>query len=240
MSNDIWVIIPAAGVGKRMQAAIPKQYLSLNGRMVLEHTLRLFINQPKIAGVVVVISEGDEYWPQVAVQLGSMTQILHLVSGGQERANSVLNGLNYLLDTLSLPGDTVVLVHDAARPCLPAGDLQALLACATSLDEQGVLLATPVRDTMKRSDSVAGINRVCRTEERDGLWHALTPQMALLGVLRQALQTALQQGLSVTDEASALELMGLQPRLLEGDASNIKITRPTDLALADFFLQQNH
>lgn len=231
MSSEFWCVIPAAGVGKRMQSAIPKQYLQLHGKTVLEHTLACFLEHTAIAGVVVVVSAEDEYWADLAplYQANAVYQAI----GGKERADSVLNGLQYLQTELGLAANTKVLVHDAARPCLSQQDLNALIAVNA---EQGAILATPVRDTMKRA--IAGQTLISHTEERADLWHALTPQLAPLGLLAEALQAALQSGATITDEASALEHLGLKPFLVEGDARNIKITRPSDLALAEFFLQE--
>lgn len=231
MSNEVWCIIPAAGVGKRMQTAIPKQYLRLHDKTILEHTLACFLQHPAIKGIVVVVSAADEYWAELAPQYQG--QGVYQAIGGQERADSVLKGLKYLQQELSLAAETKVLVHDAARPCLAQADLTALLAANA---EQGAILATPVRDTMKRAFKDQSL--VSHTEERADLWHALTPQLAPLGLLAQALEQALQTGARITDEASALEYLGLNPLLIEGDARNIKITRPADLALAAFFLQE--
>lgn len=231
MSNEVWCIIPAAGVGKRMQTAVPKQYLRLHDKAVLEHTLACFLQHPAIKGIVVVVSAADEYWAELAPQYQG--QGVYQAIGGQERADSVLKGLKYLQQELSLAAETKVLVHDAARPCLAQADLTALLAANA---EQGAILATPVRDTMKRAFKDQSL--VSHTEERADLWHALTPQLAPLGLLAQALEQALQTGARITDEASALEYLGLNPLLIEGDARNIKITRPADLALAAFFLQE--
>ncbi|MEZ5480471.1 MAG: 2-C-methyl-D-erythritol 4-phosphate cytidylyltransferase [Thiolinea sp.] len=234
--SAVWVVIPAAGVGKRMHSDCPKQYLQLQDKTILEHTLDCFLGHPAIRGIVVVVSAEDGYWPLLEERLQGFP--VYRAPGGGERADSVLNGLDFLA---ALPGVTdadVVLVHDAARPCLPRQDLSLLLAAAQDCAQCGALLAYPVRDTMKRSLPDSTPARVAQTESRDGLWHALTPQLAGLGVLRNALRAALQQGVALTDEASALEWAGLQPRLLEGQAGNIKITRPDDLALADFFLQQ--
>lgn len=228
--KSVWVVIPAAGVGKRMQSAIPKQYLSVHGKTVLEHTLTIFLNCEAVQGVVLVLGAQDEYWATVAPRFAQ--QRLYRAQGGKERADSVLNGLNYLLQELQLGEETIVLVHDAARPCLSASDLQYLLE---QDPDQGAILATRVRDTMKRA--LAGSNQIAHTESRNDLWHALTPQMARLGVLHNALSEALGAGVAITDEASALEWKGLQPLLVEGDARNLKITQAADLALAAFFLQ---
>ncbi|MBU0656749.1 MAG: 2-C-methyl-D-erythritol 4-phosphate cytidylyltransferase [Gammaproteobacteria bacterium] len=231
MSSKVWIVIPAAGVGSRMQADRPKQYLLLAGKTVIEHTLACFSSHPEVAGIVVAISTGDPYWPELPQESGRV----FTAAGGKERADSVLNGLDYLANTLSVAPETWVLVHDAARPCLGRTDLDRLLAVRNSAETGGALLAVPVRDTMKRAQPDSP--HVSHTEERNGLWHALTPQMARLGVLREALTHALKKGANITDEASALEHAGLHPLLVEGDARNIKITRPADLALAEFFLK---
>ena len=231
MSNEVWCVIPAAGVGKRMQPATPKQYLRLHGKTVLEHSLACFLQHSAITGVVVVVSADDEYWADLIPQYQG--QPVYQAGGGNERADSVLNGLKYLQQHLAIAETASVLVHDAARPCLSQKDLNALLAANT---EQGAILATPVRDTMKRAFKDRQV--ISHTEERADLWHALTPQLAPLGLLTQSLEQALQAGASITDEASALEYLGFQPVMVEGDARNIKITRPADLALAAFFLQE--
>jgi len=226
-------VIPAAGIGTRMQTACPKQYLELQGQTVLEHTLDCFLGHPGIQGIVVVVSPDDGWWPQVRARL---VQPVMTVTGGAERADSVLRGLAFLLQQPGVSPDQVVLVHDAARPCLSAADLALMLSAAESCADCGALLALPVQDTMKRAG--ADGRHVACTESRERLWHAQTPQLARLRVLHAALQQALQNGLAVTDEASALEQAGLHPRLLEGRAANIKITRPADLELAGFLLRR--
>jgi 2-C-methyl-D-erythritol 4-phosphate cytidylyltransferase len=222
-----WAVIPAAGVGKRMQADRPKQYLMLGERTVLEQTIACFSRHPRIAGIVVIVSVGDPYWAELNIECSLP---LLVAGGGTERCHSVLNGLD-LLQQHAGESDWV-LVHDAARPCLRQGDIDHLIA-ELQEDEVGGILAIPVRDTMKRDN---GAGRIAHTEERNGMWHALTPQMFPLGLLRAVLQQALDDGFEVTDEASALEHSGRLPRLVEGHADNIKITRPEDLALAAFFL----
>ncbi len=224
-----WAVIPAAGVGKRMKADRPKQYLMLGEHTVLEQTIAIFEHHPKIAGIVVIVTKGDPYWAELKVETGKP---LLLADGGVERCHSVLNGLE-LLSSQASENDWV-LVHDAARPCLRQGDIDHLISELDG-DELGGILAVPVRDTMKRDN---GAGHIAQTEDRNGMWHALTPQMFPLSVLRESLQQALNDGFEVTDEASALEHKGLRPKLVEGYADNIKITRPEDLALAAFFLQQ--
>jgi 2-C-methyl-D-erythritol 4-phosphate cytidylyltransferase len=224
-----WAMVPAAGAGKRMDSAVPKQYLSLAGRPVIAHTLASLLDHPRIDGVAVAISAGDEWWPTVAAELNA-AKPLRVVTGGAERCHSVLNGL----EALSAPAqpEDWVLVHDAARPCLTAGDLDRLIDTLAD-DPVGGLLAVPVRDTLKQADDAG---RVAATVDRSRLWHALTPQMFRLGMLHEALRAALARGLLVTDEAAAMEAAGFAPRLVEGRADNLKITRPEDLALAEFYL----
>lgn len=232
MTEQAWVVIPAAGVGKRMQADRPKQYLQLLDKTVIEHTLDCFLQNPIITGIVVVISQGDEYWQ--AIDLPNTDKPIHVVDGGAERMHSVLNGLN-LLETLDVKPDSWVMVHDAARPCLTQQEM-AMLFDQLKTDSVGGILALPVRDTMKRQSDSAGV--ISHTENREGLWHALTPQMFRLQMLSQALSSGIQQALPITDESSAIEAAGFSPKLVEGLASNLKITRPSDLPLAEFFLQK--
>lgn len=224
-----WAMAPAAGAGKRMESTIPKQYLSLAGRPVIAHALDTLLGYPRIAGLVVAISAGDEWWPKVAASIAT-DKLLRVVTGGAERCHSVLNGLEDLWE-YAHPNDWV-LVHDAARPCLTAGDLDRLLAELAD-DPVGGLLAVPVRDTLKQVDAA---RRVAATVDRSRLWRALTPQMFRLGILRDALRATLETGRLVTDEAAAMEASGFAPRLVEGRADNVKITRPEDLALAEFYL----
>lgn len=224
-----WAVVPAAGAGRRMGAAIPKQYLPLAGQPVIAHTLDVLLRYPRLAGVVVAISAGDEWWPGVVAQRMDDPPLL-VVTGGAERGHSVLNGLDALWERAH-PEDWV-LVHDAARPCLRVDDLERLLT-ELSGDPVGGLLAVPVRDTLKQADDRG---RVATTVDRSRFWHALTPQIFRLGLLRDALREALARGLMVTDEAAAMEAAGFAPRLVEGRADNLKITRPEDLALAEFYL----
>ena len=224
-----WAVVPAAGVGKRMQADRPKQYLEIAGRPLIEYAISQLMVDPHIEGVVVAISAEDEYWPTLEITLDKP---LWVVEGGVERCHSVLNALQELATRAN--EEDWVLVHDAARPCVRAEDITQLITKLTH-DDVGGLLAVPVRDTMKR----AGTNqRVITTEDREGLWHALTPQMFRFGKLRHALEQALEDESLVTDEASAMELAEYEPLLVEGHADNIKVTRPEDLALAAFYLQQ--
>ena len=230
----IWAIVPAAGVGKRMQSNIPKQYLSLNERPVLEHTLNTLLDNKHVAGLVVALQTDDGYWPDIKIH--SEKPVLR-AEGGAERVDSVLSALNCLMENDLFNADIDwVMVHDAVRPCLQQHDINKLVTAVDSDD--GGLLALPVRDTMKRQVvNEIGINtRVDKTVDRENLWHALTPQYFPAGILKKALETALQNKQTVTDESSAMEMFGFSPRLVTGDETNIKITRPDDLKLAVLYL----
>ncbi len=216
-----WAVIPAAGIGTRMQADRPKQYLPLAGRCILEHTLDCFLDHPGLKGLVVCLAAGDPYWPDLPSAHDS--RIL-AVEGGGERADSVLNGLQ-ALGRLGATAQDWVLVHDAARPNLARSDLDRLLG-ELAEDPVGGLLAVPARDTLKRSRPDG---RVLETVDRSHIWQAFTPQMFRLGALREALGAALAGRAAITDEASAMELAGLAPSLVEGRADNLKVTRPEDL-----------
>lgn len=216
-----WVVIPAAGVGSRMRADRPKQYLELGGQTILEHTLDRFLDHPQLQGLVVSLAEQDPYWPEL--QCAADPRICR-ATGGSERADSVLAGLQ-VLSGLGANDEDWVLVHDAARPNLALDDLNRLLATLAD-DPVGGLLAVPARDTLKRAGADG---RVQETVDRSVIWQAFTPQMFRLGSLRAALMDALTSGVAVTDEASALEWAGHHPRLIEGRADNLKITRPEDL-----------
>ena len=221
--SGLTAIVPAAGIGSRMGADCPKQYLTLAGKTILEHTLGCLLSHPAIARVIVALAPHDEWFEQLAV--AADPRVLR-VQGGSERAYSVLNALHVVEGKW-------VLVHDAARPCLTQGDLDALIASAMACD--GAILGSRVRDTMKRTD---GAGNIVATVEREQLWHALTPQMFPTGTLKRALEEGLALGALITDEASAMERAGFTVKMVEGRADNIKVTRPEDLSLAELFLQQ--
>ncbi len=212
-------LVPAAGSGSRFGAPSPKQYLQLNGRPLMWHTLSVLSQVAAIDEVAVVISPGDEWFDDYQWDLPKLS--VHRV-GGASRADSVRNGLRALGAGL----DDWVLVHDAARCCLSVAAVERLMA-ALSDDAVGGLLALPVPDTVKRAD---GDGRVSATVPRQGLWLAQTPQMFRAGLLAEALDKGRAE--DITDEASAIELAGMKPRLVEGDAQNFKVTYPRDLALA--------
>lgn len=212
-----------------MGGVVPKQYLSINGKLVIEHSLERLLDHPLITRVFVALSSDDQWWYNCCY--AKHANIVR-VPGGQERSHSVLNALHRIRQEAD-PEDWV-LVHDAARPCLRGSDINRLIGV---LDEHpvGGILAGRLSDTVKL-ERHAGM--VEKTLPREQLWRAYTPQMFRLGLLHEALSAALQAGRAVTDESSAIEMLGLRPRLVEGHADNIKITHPRDLQLAEFYLQQ--
>lgn len=220
-------MIPAAGVGARMGMSMPKQYLPLLGKTVIEHTLDRLSSHPRIAGVVVVIAPGDTHWQFISPRIAPI-----IAEGGVERYHSVLNGLHKLAG-IAQPHDWV-LVHDAARPCIRHVDIDTLIDNLTD-HAAGGLLGVPVSDTVKRTDNAGN---VVDTVNRHGLWRAMTPQMFRFEVLTHALHYAVTQHLPVTDEAAAMELCGFAPLMVEGHADNIKITHPQDLVLAELYIRQ--
>lgn len=226
--QSVIAVVPAAGVGSRMKADRPKQYLKINGKTILEHTVEKLLVHPQVSQIVVAISDDDPYYPELP--LTQNPQVIR-VDGGSERADSVLSALDYI-EKQQL-GDWVM-VHDAARPCVQLSDIDKLISTAMSHDV-GAILAAPVRDTMKRGAQ----GQIDHTVERADLWHALTPQMFRAEPLWNVLSEALQQGVSITDEASAFEWKGFSPALVAGRSDNFKITQPEDLALAEFYLSQN-
>ncbi len=222
-----WAVVPAAGVGSRMAASCPKQYLQLAGKKVIEQTLSTLLSEERLETVVVAISADDGYWKSVEKKLPSRVQT---AEGGKERADSVLSGLRLLSEQAD--DDDWVLVHDAARPCVSRNEICRLIDQLQD-DSVGGILALPLHDTLKQ----AGNGLIEKTIDRQKIWRALTPQLFRFGLLKKALESALETGAAVTDEASAIELFGYNPKLVEGEPENIKITRPADLSLAAFYLE---
>jgi 2-C-methyl-D-erythritol 4-phosphate cytidylyltransferase / 2-C-methyl-D-erythritol 2,4-cyclodiphosphate synthase len=233
----LWAIVPAAGRGERFASAthdLPKQYTPLLGRSVLEWSLRALLAEPRVHAIVVVLAANDVHWPAICAKLNS-PKLLSTI-GGAQRQDSVMNGLDYLLPTAG-PEDWI-LVHDAARPCLSSEDLTKLIGALDGTEEfraaaAGAVLAVPIVDTVKRELASAGVETVDRT----GLWRALTPQVFGFAQLRGALMDAARAGTEVTDEAQALERLGLRPTLVRGSPFNIKVTRVEDLGMAAEILQ---
>ena len=223
--TEFYALVPAAGLGARMGHELPKQYLPLAGQPMIAHALNTLCSSPEISMVFVVLAPDDTlfhtyHWSRFRDKLQP------LFCGGERRSDTVLNGLI----ASELEPDDWVLVHDAARPCLTQERLAKLIAELRD-DAVGGILAVPVADTLKRADDMG---RIARTEDRAGLWQAQTPQMFRAGLLAQALQSAPQ----VTDEASAIEALGLHPKLVPGEPTNFKVTYPQDLLLAELLLQQ--
>lgn len=230
MSAQAWAVIPAAGRGTRFGGALPKQYLQVAGAPVIAHALDAVLAHPAVRGAVVAIADGDPHWPGWTQRGGKP---LHACVGGRERADSVLAALRALPPEAG--DDAWILVHDAARPNLAPGDLERLLAAAFA-SRDGAILAAPVRDTLKRSAADGAIER---TEPRERLWRALTPQVFRRAALARALEAAAAGGVVVTDEAMAMERAGARVLLVEGREDNIKVTTPADLALVEFLISRS-
>jgi 2-C-methyl-D-erythritol 4-phosphate cytidylyltransferase len=220
-------LVPAAGIGSRFGGETPKQYLPLRGRPLLWHALQALAAHPAVARVLVVLHPEDRQFAALS-WAGCADKLVALHAGGATRAHSVLGGLTAA--DAALQDDDWVLVHDAARPCLDGAMLDRLIGSLRD-DAVGGLLAIPLADTLKREDAE---QRIAVTEPRAGLWRAQTPQMFRAGLLRRALQSA--DLARVTDEASAVEALGLRPKLVMGSDLNLKVTYPEDLALADLTL----
>lgn len=224
--KNCWAVIPATGIGSRMQADRPKQYLDLEGKAVIEWTLDNLLSYPLIGGVVLVLHADDQYWTELNYQ---SEKPLLICQGGEERHHSVFNGLALLKQQLS--SDCLVLIHDVVRPFVQHQDLDQLIASAAASDA-GAILAAPVADTLKKADN----EKIIGTASREGLWRAFTPQAFRLEVIYQALKQVIDRGLSITDDASAMESFGYQPLLVNSAVSNFKITHPQDLELARLML----
>lgn len=220
-------VVPAAGSGRRFGAAIPKQYLQLHGATVLEHSLRLLLSVPRLQRIVVALDPADTHWRELAVFADARIEV---VDGGEERCHSVLNGLRHLESGAATEW---ALVHDVARPCCPLADIERLIE-QLAAHPVGGLLAVPASDTIKRVD---GARQIVETVDRTWLWQAQTPQLFRRQMLHDALSHCLGLGMTVTDEAQAIEAFGWEAQIVEGSKRNIKITRPEDLALAEFFLR---
>ncbi|WWP01802.1 MAG: 2-C-methyl-D-erythritol 4-phosphate cytidylyltransferase [Candidatus Dasytiphilus stammeri] len=225
---NIIAVVPAAGIGRRMQSQFPKQYLTIGTKTILEHAISTLIEQPLIKRIIIVLNSKDCWFNLLPIDNTRITTI----TGSKTRADSVMAGLQAVSD------ESWVIIHDAVRPCLSPEDLHRLLSIIT-VSPVGGILATPVRDTIKRSQAGNPIV-VSHTLERQNLWHALTPQLFPLNLLLTCMQRTIQEGIMLTDEASALEYEGYHPAIIFGRHDNIKVTYPEDLALASFYLLQRH
>ncbi len=221
---NLVAVIVAAGIGKRVGADIPKQYLPLAGKTIIEHSLAPFIEHPQITSVVVSIAKNDSWFARLDIAQHGKIKV---VEGGAERVDSVLSALQVIGE------NDYVLVHDAARPCITRTDIDKLIDQVLS-SKQGAILASRVRDTMKRSDDTG---QIINTVERENLWHALTPQMFANSVLLKAIRDV-KEPHRITDEASAMEMSGLPVSIVEGRSDNLKVTREEDLQIAALYLSQ--
>lgn len=229
------VVIPAAGVGKRMKADCPKQYLTIDHKTILEHTVERLLSHQSIVKIIIALGHDDDYFPTTSLAKNSKVET---VIGGKERVDSVLAGLK-LLNSEQFPW---VLVHDAARPCVTLQDINKLISCCLKSNVGGIL-ASPVTDTIKEvnvddSHQRLTFKMIHKTIDRSSLWCAYTPQMYPTEQLSSAISQGLQQGYVITDESSAIEQAGHSSQLVHGQNNNIKITQPDDLLLAKFILEQ--
>lgn len=236
----LWAVVPAAGVGRRMEAAHPKQYLPLAGKTVIEHSLAALLNIPSLHKIIVALGADDEYWRDLGCAEDAR---IAQVEGGKERQDSVLNALEALCELHGADAEDWVLVHDAARPCVETADVEGLVTAVISACQQdahygGGLLAASMDNTVKESQETGrtALPHVVATRQRELLWQALTPQLFPLGLLKQALHDAAARAVALTDESSALERLGYRPLLVAGSKTNIKITHASDLLLAEAIL----
>ncbi|MDB4223309.1 2-C-methyl-D-erythritol 4-phosphate cytidylyltransferase [Granulosicoccus sp.] len=234
MSDQRWIVVPAAGFGERIGGVTPKQYLTLGEQSVLQVTLSQLLQVPDVEGIVVVLAADDSLWSSVPA---SADPRIHTCIGGDTRADSVVAGLKYV--SKKTPVDTWVFVHDAARPLIHLSDVQRLSDAVYNSGAVGGILAARVQDTLKQADEYYYIER---SVSRESLWQAQTPQLFKVGALLDALQSALSNNesddtsITVTDEASAMEYAGHEPLLVEALQPNFKITRPVDLRIATAIL----
>lgn len=243
LDTPLWVIVPAAGAGRRMASSLPKQYMLLAGQSMLQRTVSAVLDMPDVDGVIVALADDDDQWKSIPI---SVDPRVHSCIGGETRALSVVSGLRYLQGLMA--DNTWVLVHDAARPLVALSDVRRLLSAVYSSGSVGGLLATAVSDTLKKADDY---NAVEQTVSRKDLWQAQTPQLfrsgqllsALLSALSASEQSASESGSTndnavqtITDEASAMEMAGYTPLLVEALQPNLKVTRPADMKIAEALL----
>ncbi|MEX2367211.1 MAG: 2-C-methyl-D-erythritol 4-phosphate cytidylyltransferase [Pseudohongiellaceae bacterium] len=223
-----WAIIPAAGLGRRMGATVAKQYLRIDHRTILELTIERLHRIGRLEKIVLVLHPEDSSW--TFLNTSHYSNIV-TAAGGEERCHSVLNGLEYLKNEAA--DNDWILVHDAVRPCVSVGDIEKLISVLAD-DPVGGILASRVRETVKR----AGGDTILETLNREDLWLAATPQMFRYRILHDAMEAAIGNNLQATDEAAAVEAMGLNVKLVTGRSDNIKVTHPEDIELARFILEQ--
>ena len=235
--TDSWAVIPAGGKGLRFGSQVPKQYMPVAGRPVLDHVLAAFLKPKVFKAVVVPVPPDDRWFDELAL---SDDGCVYSIQGGAERADSVQAGLDWI-QAQGADADDWVFVHDAARPLITQLELHGLVDAIESSRCPGVVLGIPVADTLKRVDQISPCPEesdscIAETVDRTGLWQAMTPQVFRLGELSDSLQAAKQSGLVVTDESQAMEANGRLPWLIRGRRSNIKLTYPEDLELIETLL----
>lgn len=227
-----FAIVPAAGSGTRMQQAIPKQYLRIGGKAIIEHTINRLLDELRIDSVTVCLAENDRHWSELSIRHNARVQA---TVGGLTRAESVLNGLAAIADRAK--SHDWVLVHDAVRPCLSQACLSSLIESVGDHSSGGIL-AVPSNDTLKLARSSGAHPTIEKTLDRSLIWQAQTPQMFRYGLLESALVTAMQENQAITDEASAMERAGNSVKLVKGEPTNIKITTVDDLLIAKLLIEK--
>lgn len=228
-SEPFHLVIPAAGIGSRFGTDTPKQYAQINNSPLIHHAIQACVAAGGCQSVTVALAADDHYWSQLECGVD-----IYRVNGGAERSDSVLAALDGLASR-GVDAEALVLVHDAARPCVQAEDVRALIVAAQT--DAGAILAVPVADTLKRVNKGLAVGTIDRTQ----LWRALTPQAFRLGLLRRALLHCLDESIAVTDDASAIETLSYKPKVVQGSAANIKVTLPEDLAVVKHYLNHgNH
>ena len=229
-NNRLWVVIPAAGIGKRMGVDIPKQYITVCDKAIIEHTVEKFTSRNDLQGILVALSNSDQHWSTLEL---SKNNKITTVTGGEERYKSVYNALCSLKNKAD--DDDWILVHDAVRPCITTSEIDQFIADLDHLNGIGGILALPCFETMKKANTNHEIEE---TIDRKFIWHAQTPQMFRYKKLFLAIEIIMNENIFITDEAMAMELAGYKPMLIQGTHSNIKITDQNDLKYLESFLRQ--
>ena len=229
-NNRLWVVIPAAGIGKRMGVDIPKQYITVCDKAIIEHTVEKFTSRNDLQGILVALSNSDQHWSTLEL---SENNKITTVTGGEERYKSVYNALCSLKNKAD--DDDWILVHDAVRPCITTSEIDQFIADLDHLNGIGGILALPCFETMKKANTNHEIEE---TIDRKFIWHAQTPQMFRYKKLFLAIEKIMNENIFITDEAMAMELAGYKPMLIQGTHSNIKITDQNDLKYLESFLRQ--
>jgi len=230
--SEVIAVLPAAGIGSRMQTTCPKQYIILRDKTILEHAIEVLLYHPIVKHIIVVLNQQDKQFYSLPIAYNTKISVVY---GGDKRADSVMAGLRHIEKNTNK--SIWVLIHDAVRPCLRSSDLDLLLNIIGH-SKIGGILATPVRDTIKRviMPIIMGKVIIAHTVDRQQLWHALTPQFFPFELLKTCLSYVIDKKVEITDEAAALEYCGYYPQLINGRSDNIKVTYPEDLALAEFYL----